>query len=125
MFVYLFMIFPLRNNGPLNRFDLRLWRFWRGQGRTCPGWGLRARRISEGVEGSEAEMRWRSLWVRWKLMHLTQIYHDLAMVWSKNEIKIDSKLVAVGCNAITLHKVAGEWKITSIADTAHPPHPVE
>jgi hypothetical protein len=51
-----------------------------------------------------------------------EIYNDLAMVWSRNEIKIDGKLVAVGCNAISLHKMGTEgWKITGIADTAHPP----
>jgi hypothetical protein len=51
-----------------------------------------------------------------------EVYNDLAMVWSRNEIKIDGKLVAVGYNAISLHKVGAEgWKITGIADTAHPP----
>jgi hypothetical protein len=49
-----------------------------------------------------------------------EVYNDLAMVWSRNEIKIDEKLVAVGCNAINLHKLGAEgWKITGIADTAH------
>jgi hypothetical protein len=51
------------------------------------------------------------------------VYNDLAMVWAKTEITHDGTLVAVGCNAITLHKISGEWKITSIADTAHPPTP--
>jgi hypothetical protein len=51
-----------------------------------------------------------------------EVYNDLAMVWSRNEIKIDGKLVAVGCNIISLHKMGVEgWKITGIADTAHPP----
>jgi len=50
-----------------------------------------------------------------------QIYNDLAMVWSKNEVMVDGKLVAVGCNGITLHKIDGEWKVTSISDTALPP----
>ena len=43
------------------------------------------------------------------------------MVWSRNEIEIDGQLVAVGCNVMSLHKMAGEWKITSVSDTAHPP----
>ena len=50
-----------------------------------------------------------------------EVYNELAMVWSRNEIKFDGKLVAVGCNAISLHKMGAEgWKITGIADTAYP-----
>jgi hypothetical protein len=50
-----------------------------------------------------------------------RIYEDLAMVWSKNEVKLDGNVISVGMNVISLHKIEGRWKITSIADTAKPP----
>ncbi len=43
---------------------------------------------------------------------------NLAMIWAKNEIKLDGQVVSEGVNAISLHKVDGQWKITSISDTA-------
>jgi hypothetical protein len=54
-----------------------------------------------------------------------QVYHDLATVWAKNEIKIDGTLAAVGCNVISLHRMVGEWRITGIADTSHSPPAAE
>ena len=33
-------------------------------------------------------------------------------------MKVNGEVVSRGVNAISLHKVEGEWKITSIADTA-------
>lgn len=50
-----------------------------------------------------------------------RIHEDLAMVWAKNEVKVDGKVISVGYNAISLHKMAGDWKITSISDTAAAP----
>jgi hypothetical protein len=50
-----------------------------------------------------------------------RIYEDLAMVWSKSEVKLDGNVISVGMNVICLHKIEGRWKITSIADTAKPP----
>jgi hypothetical protein len=83
---------------------------------------------SEGVREGNLISRWRSSendLGKGSGMDLAnssrQIHNDLAMVWSKNEVMVDGKLVAVGCNAITLHKIGGEWKITSISDTALPP----
>ncbi len=33
-------------------------------------------------------------------------------------MKVNGETVSTGVNAMSLHKVDGEWKITSIADTA-------
>jgi len=50
-----------------------------------------------------------------------RIYEDLAMMWSKNEVKLDGDVTSVGMNVVSLHKIEEKWKITSIADTAKPP----
>ena len=48
-----------------------------------------------------------------------RLYDNLAMVSARSEVIVDSEVARAGTNAISLHKIDGEWKITSISDTTH------
>ena len=43
---------------------------------------------------------------------------NLAMIWAKNEFGLNGQVISEGVNAISWHKVGGEWKITCVSDTA-------
>jgi predicted phage tail protein len=45
---------------------------------------------------------------------------QLAMVWARNEITMDGKVIIEGTNAMSLHKIGGSWKISSISDVSRP-----
>lgn len=42
----------------------------------------------------------------------------LAMIWARNDITMDGKVIVEGTNAMTLHKLEGSWKISSISDVS-------
>ena len=44
----------------------------------------------------------------------------LAMVWARNGVTLDGNVIIEGTNAMSLHKVGGSWKISSISDVSGP-----
>jgi hypothetical protein len=47
-----------------------------------------------------------------------RIAGDMASVWAPCRITVDGKIVSEATNSIALHKEGGNWKISSISDTA-------
>jgi hypothetical protein len=45
---------------------------------------------------------------------------QLAMVWARNEITMGGEVIIEGTNAMSLHKIGGSWKISSISDVSRP-----
>lgn len=43
---------------------------------------------------------------------------QLAMVWAASKVWMGGELVIEGTNALTLHKVEAEWKVSSISDVS-------
>ena len=45
---------------------------------------------------------------------------QLAMVWARNEVLLDGKVIIEGTNVLSLHKIDGSWKVSSISDVSGP-----
>ena len=62
--------------------------------------------------------------------NLSESFHDieikinpsgqLALVWARSEVRIDGTLIMEGTDAMGLHKIEGEWKISSVSNVSRP-----